>query len=347
MINDSLSELEQLTEEEIRGYEIYRRKYLVLYPPPIKPSPVKQGWEFKAYLVVCIAAVLLASMRTAEQFYRAATFSANPVLGYIEAFLAVFTVETGIVVYAAVLAARRKKIAPWVMWVGIILLAAISIVAGLGQSLYLSSNIDPTFLKYTEYMLSILIGPGASIAALIGGHILGQQIAQAAQLYEQMMAEYESEMQQYNDKLMRAWLRSVERKVVLGTMSLPRPEFADLEMTAGNPSQEHQPLLLENNPIREVRSTELNQAVVVGVSGDGNHRQRTTQTARPISQNTAAAATQLSDAAVTRMITQWLIKKGKTPFDADINPAIIASEIQLDERTVNNILSRMRNAKPV
>ncbi|GEM_PF-2902447 len=347
-MNDSLYELEQLTEEEVRGYEIYRRKYIMLYPPPIKPSPVKQGWEFKAYLIVSIAAVLLASMRTAEQFYRAATFSANPVLGYIEAFLAVFTVETGIVVYAAVLAARQKKIASWVMWIGIVLLAAISIVAGLGQSLYLTSNVDPNFLKYTEYMLSILIGPGASIAALIGGHILGQQIAQAAQLYEQLMAEYENEMQQYNDKLMRAWLRSVERKVALGMMALPRPELQEAEYSGEVQHAELQPLLLEKNPVQPAKSAELPASIPMGFGGDGNHRQRVVQQQqKPTRQPIAPPQPQLNDAAITRMITQWLIKKGKTPFDADITPASIATDTQLDERTVANILARMRNAKPI
>ena len=207
-------ELELLAEEEIKGFLIFKDKYQALNPMPVKPSPVKQGWEFTAYILVSVASVLLASMRTAEQFYRAAAFSANPILGFVEAFLAIFTVEAGIVVYAAVLASRSKKISPWVLVTGIILLSLISITAGLGQSLHLATDLDPIFVRYTEYALLILIGPGASVAALIGGHILGQQIALAGQQYDELLNDYEHEMDDYHTKLKRTWERSPERKMV-------------------------------------------------------------------------------------------------------------------------------------
>ena len=208
-----LDELQLIADEEVRAFHIYRDKFHALNPEPEKPSPVKQGWEFMAYLLVSIASVLLASMRTAEIFYRSAVFSSSsPVLAYFEAFLAIFTVEAGIVVYAAVMASRSKKISPWVLTIGIILLAAISIVAGLAQSLTLSSDIDPQVTHYVEFALTILIGPGASIAALIGGHILGQQIAMAAKQYEDLLDDYEGQLEEYNLKLKKSWERSDERK---------------------------------------------------------------------------------------------------------------------------------------
>jgi hypothetical protein len=128
--------------------------------------------------------------------------------------LAIFTVESGIVVYAAVLASRSRKISQWVLVFGIVLLSAISITAGLGQSLHLATNLDPIFIQYTEYALLFLIGPGASVAALIGGHILGQQISLAAQQYENMLAEYQKSLDEYSLKLKRAWDRSEERRYV-------------------------------------------------------------------------------------------------------------------------------------
>ena len=208
-----LDELQLMAEEEVKAFHIYGDKYRALNPLPAKPSPIKQGWEFKAYLLVSIASVLLASMRTAEQFYRAAVFSsATPVLGFVEAFLAVFTVEAGIVVYAAVMASRSRKISPWVLGVGIVLLAAISITAGMAQSLHLATDVDPMITHYVEIALSLLIGPGASIAALIGGHILGQQIAMAAKQYEELLEAYDGEVEEYNLKLKKSWERSDERK---------------------------------------------------------------------------------------------------------------------------------------
>lgn len=228
-------DLQLLTEEEIKGFLIFREKYRALNPIPSKPSPVKQGWEFIAYIMVSVASVLLASMRTAEQFYRAAAFSASPVLGYVEAFLAIFTVESGIVVYAAVLASRSKKISQWVLVFGIILLSAISITAGLGQSLHLATDLDPVFIHYTEYALLFLIGPGASVAALIGGHILGQQISLAAQQYENLLAEYQKTLDEYSLKLKRAWDRSEERRYVRVSSNIAllgvEPEAAEEEDT--------------------------------------------------------------------------------------------------------------------
>ena len=208
-----LDELQLIADEEVRAYHIYSEKFRALNPEPERPSPVKQGWEFMAYLLVSIASVLLASMRTAEIFYRSAVFSSSsPALAYFEAFLAIFTVEAGIVVYAAVMASRSKKISPWVLTIGIILLAAISIVAGLAQSLTLSTDVDPQVTHYVEFALTILIGPGASIAALIGGHILGQQIAMAAKQYEDLLDDYEGQLEEYNLKLKKSWERSDERK---------------------------------------------------------------------------------------------------------------------------------------
>ncbi|MBI9048254.1 MAG: hypothetical protein JEZ00_02455 [Anaerolineaceae bacterium] len=208
-----LDELQLMAEEEVKAFHIYGDKFRALNPFPVKPSPVKQGWEFKAYLLVSIASVLLASMRTAEVFYRTAVFSSSsPILGYFEAVLAMFTVEAGIVVYAAVLASRSRKVSPWVLVIGILLLAAISIVAGLAQSLSLATEIDPNITQYVESALIILIGPAASVAALIGGHILGQQIAMAAKQYEELIEEYEGSVEEYYLKLKKTWERSEERK---------------------------------------------------------------------------------------------------------------------------------------
>jgi hypothetical protein len=246
-----LDELQLMAEEEVKAFQIYGNKYRALNPLPSKPSPVKQGWEFKAYLLVSIASVLLASMRTAEQFYRAAVFSsAAPILGYVEAFLAVFTVEAGIVVYAAVMASRSRKVSTWVLVVGIILLAAISITAGMAQSLHLATDVDPLITHYLEISLSLLIGPGASIAALIGGHILGQQIAMAAQQYEQLLEEFEGLVEEYNIKLKKSWERSDERKTARKS-ALARSlgqEIAQLDSSDVNE---------ENDSVEEENSSEL------------------------------------------------------------------------------------------
>lgn len=274
-------ELEIIAEEEIRGYRIYREKYRALNPPPVKPSPVKQGWEFTAYIIVSVASVLLASMRTAEMFYRAAFFSANAVLGFVEAFLAVFTVESGIVVYAAVLGSRSKKIAQWVLILGIVLLSAISIIAGFGQSMNLISDLDPLIKSYTENALSLLIGPGASIAALIGGHILGQQIAMAAQQYEQLMKDYEKELEEYNTKIKKGWDRSEERK-----------------------------------------SSRISANATVAALSRGDGR---------------------SGLSIGNDLTRWLLQNGKTPFDSDLNPILIAEEIGHDHDLVQDALERMRD----
>jgi len=85
------------------------------------------------------------------------------------------------------------------------------------------------------------------------------------------------------------------------------------------------------------------EAVVDG----GNHRQ--VQVIQPVKVSLPKAASPSSpfDPKYTRQVTQWLITNGKTPFDVDINPAIIAQETRIDLDTVRNILTRMRHTKTV
>lgn len=324
-----LEELELITAEEIKAYELFKNKYRVLNPPPRKPTPTKQGWEFNSYLVVSVAAVLLASMRTAEQFYRAATFSANAVLGFIEAFLAIFTVEVGIVVYAAVLAARRKRIYPWVFWVGLVLLATISIVAGLGQSLYLTPNVDPLILRWTQYSLSFLIGPGASIAAVIGGHILGQHIAYAAQKYEREKEIYEQAIHQYFEKLRRSWQRSFERKVALRLTTVRKP----IEVFTEQEPEVEKEIVPE--PVSERSYPFVDAQLEPDVQQPAGQEARSTPESPQVGDR--------SEQGISMAITQWLILNGKTPFDHDLIPATIAEEIGLNSTTVVEVLSNLRD----
>jgi hypothetical protein len=332
VMDEELSELELVTADEVKAFDIFRNKYRALNPGPAKPTPAKQGWEFKAYFVVSIAAVLLASMRTAEQFYRAATFSANSMLGFVEAFLAVFTVEVGIVVYAAVLASRRRQVYNWVFWVGLVLLSSISIVAGLGQSLALTTNPNPVLLRYTQYALSFLIGPGASVAALIGGHILGQSIAEVAQKYEQDQVVYEQELDLYNEKMRRAWQRSFERKVALRLVTVQKyaRESLDEELDSSDldislpalPKNSGEPSV-QSAFVRTVAEERPAQRVVVS-AGNGNGNRNG------------------SEVAMARAVTQWLVLHGKTPFDRDVNPVEIADETGIKPIVVAEVLNVMR-----
>jgi hypothetical protein len=205
-------------EEE--AFLIFRRKYALQTPPPVKPSPISLrtvGFQFWLYLVVSIASVLLAAMRTTEAFYNVAfASSANPMFSYGEASLAVFAIEGGLVVYAAAQAIRKNKtdISGGIALVGIVLMIGISMIAGLVQSTSIITNIDPRFQSILQYSLAITLGLGVSIIAYISGEILGGQVALVTLNFGELLKKYDDEVSAYNHAVLASWRSSRDRRLV-------------------------------------------------------------------------------------------------------------------------------------
>jgi hypothetical protein len=205
-------------EEE--AFLSFRRKYTLQTPPPRKPSAVSVrtiGFQFWLYLVTSIAAVLLAAMRTTEAFYDVAFKSSkNPMFSFGEASLAILAIEGGLVVYAAARAIRLQKveIKGGIGLVGIALMIAISMIAGLVQSTAIIDNIDQKFLSFLQYSLAFALGVGVSIIAYISGEILGGQVALVTKNYEELIKKFDEATDAYNKSILASWGRSRERRSV-------------------------------------------------------------------------------------------------------------------------------------
>lgn len=162
-----------------------------IYPRPAKKK-LTLGWAFWAAVSVAVAAIVLASLRTAHSFYTAAVLSAqiysvdNPtVIGFLsftEAAAAMLAIEGGIV-YGAVKRSQQKgKVHPKIFQAYLGLLILISIVAGLGQSLGLIVGLPEGILAGFSWVLAIVLGVGASIVAWLSGEMLGVEMLKFEQL---------------------------------------------------------------------------------------------------------------------------------------------------------------------
>jgi len=212
MFNQDHSEL---AAYEITAFEAFEQKYAAMYPPPSRPRRVtiSGDWQFWAFIFIGIASVMLAGLRTAEMFYKAAAFT-NSMLAWVEAGLAIVAVEVSIVMYSTTLSEDSDHLSKVGLWFGLVLLGSISVVAGFGQAIRLIDNVDQVIVEATQYALSILIGPGASIAAILAGHILGKQIKKIKVTNREDVGDYREGIEEWRRKMVSHWKRSPEYKVL-------------------------------------------------------------------------------------------------------------------------------------
>jgi hypothetical protein len=223
---------EELTSQETEAFEQFRQKYKLMHPVKAKPRASGLDWKFYLVLLVTPMQILLAALRTASIFYKAAELGGNQTLAYIEAGLAIFAVEVALVVYSAVQAAKRTEVPEGRLTFGIILMVLISVFAGLSQSITLITGVDKTFLTYLQYGVSFMIGIGASIIAWIGGEVLGEQVALMGIRANQIDEQYRVYLQEYNEGMLNSWANSPERKIARGELvNAVRSVFGPTERT--------------------------------------------------------------------------------------------------------------------
>lgn len=227
-----------ISDTRIEAYEAFAQRYAVETPPPDKPNQLdfsRLSLLDKLKLVTTISAVLLAATRTAEQFYIAASMGSGTALGLVEAILSVLAIEGGLVVFAADRARKRRlsdaKQADFIeeapkffdsSMIAIILMLIISIVAGVGQGV----RIIPDAVEITTgvaYVIAFSLGALASIIALLGGHVVGEALADMSIQYERASGSYAEDLHTYIDTMDRAWKRSPEYKMAKDMLA---PGFA-------------------------------------------------------------------------------------------------------------------------
>lgn len=204
-----------LGEHIEEAFVVWREQYIRTHPIREKPKNASLGWMFWFMMLILVSQILLAALRTSDIFYVAAyESSGNTILAFSEAGLAIMAIEVGMVFYAVQDTIRKhvteeiKGSVP-VMFV----MLGISIGAGLLQSISIVENINPQFLLYLQYAVSISIGVGASFVAYIGGKYLGAQIVLRQNEQNQLDEEYQLYLDEYNAAMVRSWNASKERKI--------------------------------------------------------------------------------------------------------------------------------------
>lgn len=212
-------DLSEISRQEEEAFELFKQNYIQQRPPPRFKAAVGLDWRFWAVLITSVSALLLATLRTMDIFYEAALLSGNPYLAIAEAVAVVLAIEGGIVVWSAIRASKQDTgNQNTKLGVGIFFAVLISMFAGLGQSLHLIDNIDPTLLRYFQYTLTVIIGIGASLVAYIGGDVLGGEIALAGERRKNAGRDYDELKAEYQERLLSSWARSLERKIARGEL---------------------------------------------------------------------------------------------------------------------------------
>lgn len=227
-----MTNIDDLVQDEEHAFEAFKHKYLLQHPIKDKPRIVGLNWMFWIVLFVSGAQILLAALRTASIFYKAAELGGSVPLAWAEAVLAVISVEMGLVIYSAIRAAKKKELSRDTSMMAILLMVAISVFAGLSQSINLITGIDPQFLRTIQYCVSFTIGIGASIIAWVGGDALGTQISAVNINSAQNDDEYDQYLDDVNARMLSAWSRSKEKQigqVVVQDRSMPVQQLNKVE----------------------------------------------------------------------------------------------------------------------
>jgi hypothetical protein len=235
---------EELSSAEMAAFEGYKAKYLAFHPVLEKPKPEGVGWRLFLIVLVSAASIILASLRTAQQFYKAASLGGSDLLGYAEAVAVIFAVEGGLVVYSTIRAIndkeKKKRLLKWGIWIMLL----ISIIAGLGQSINLINEINRSILNVFEYVLSFVIGVFSSVLAWISGEVLGGEIARLILASETIEGEYQQYLEEYQSSMLQSWSSSTERKMA-------RSAFISSESSFGSPGSFSTKTNRLNPPIRQ------------------------------------------------------------------------------------------------
>ena len=223
-------------EAEREAFDAFRITYAQKNPPPRKQGAVSaaQDPEFYLLILVAIASVLLTSLRTAEAFFRSAANSElGAWAGWTEAALAILAIEGSMVVYSMIRAKHNRSVHDGRIYIfGIVVLAVISIVAALGQSINLMTEIPEEVNSYLQWALTLVIGPGGALAAVIGGHLLGSRLADLNQQNEEGSDEYKEDIAEWRNSLNRSW--NSNRKKYIGDFQQAYTQSVDAVPSSRN-----------------------------------------------------------------------------------------------------------------
>jgi len=225
-------------QAEITAYKAYAQKYALRKPAPKAPNFANlSDWITKLTWPVVLSQILLVALRTAGGFYNAAAaeYPGNTWYPMAVAVFAFIGIELGVVIYAANNARNEydgeKTTRKGLFWLAIAFGALISIAAGLEQSSALIADLAPWLRDVVRWFLVITQGIFATLFAVLGGHLIGENLAHISALKAEGMGGYASEIEEWRESLHKSWISSKEYKSLrqqeLGIA--PSPGFQSME----------------------------------------------------------------------------------------------------------------------
>lgn len=228
-----------MMESEASRFDSYFNfEYKKLYPQPeIKIDGL--DWRFWGSLITSVSLVVVAAFRTAQMFFATEVISASVWLGesgtatntiaFVSSFFVLVGVEGGLAFISAVGTYNSGRVSQDVFKWQVFILLAISIMAGLGQSIGLIDNIDPVLMQWFSYLLLFVMGAGTSVGAWLSGEIIGGLLKQFADAKESAVKEFVTKKDEYLASARKLWEQHVLSEQ---TELTKREERAELERLA-------------------------------------------------------------------------------------------------------------------
>jgi len=216
---------DELAQQEEQSFRLFQKKYFLQNPLPERPAArvtKNLGFLFWGFILNGIAACLLAASRTGFQFYLSSIRDSGSILaqnvsqalGVTEAFLAVFAFEFGILLAAIALTINSGKFDDRKLNIYIWIAVAVSLAAATARGLNMITDPSPWLANTIHYVLGFGIGPGATLAALASGAVVGQQYLKAKLLIDQEQVGYDQQVEEVKEEMLEAWNRSDERAII-------------------------------------------------------------------------------------------------------------------------------------
>lgn len=244
-------DLHQLAQQADVAFADYTVQYQRTHKPIVQPKAfgIKSvGPLFWFIAFEALNSIILAASRTVPLFATVASADFGGVMDFrawLLGMVAFMVVEVGIITLTVILRLRwhqdhkdqpkkkrtLKKNATrmQVIWfnvtssfwfknmlpiLGIVVLVVISGTAGFGQSVGLVKNIDQQVQTNIQWMLTYVIGIGASFIAFMYGDMMAEQIVLRMVDHDEAMKRFKRDDAAYQTRLRKAWEESLEYKQV-------------------------------------------------------------------------------------------------------------------------------------
>lgn len=210
-------------KQEKDAFVSFKETYSAENTPPANPAATlikSLSWEFWTSLLVGLAAMVLAGMRTYGKFYDMSSAAFGPGnMATAEAMISIVAIEGVLFVAEAIRASMdisdvgNKNFLKTLKRIGVLTLL-ISMSAGTGQAIpSLGTSIPSEVRVFVDWAMLIGLGAGSSYVAKVAGGIVGHQVSAAKASMLEITKTYKRTYASWETALKNAWQHSDERVI--------------------------------------------------------------------------------------------------------------------------------------